>query len=66
MIDMVLVNLPHGQTACDWDICIDLKEMWKNLKRICKDECPFVFFTTTKFDYKLIESNPRWCRYDLV
>jgi hypothetical protein len=23
MIDMVLVNLPYGQTACDWDICID-------------------------------------------
>ena len=66
VIDLVLVDLPYGQTSCDWDICIDLKEMWKSLKRICKDKCQFVFFTTTRFGYKLIESNPKWFRYDLV
>jgi site-specific DNA-methyltransferase (adenine-specific) len=66
VIDLVLVDLPYGQTSCDWDICIDLKKMWKNLKRICKDKCQFVFFTTTRFGYKLIESNPKWFRYDLV
>jgi site-specific DNA-methyltransferase (adenine-specific) len=65
-IDLVLVDLPYGQTACDWDVCIDLKEMWNSLKRICKDKCQFVFFTTTRFGYKLIESNPKWFRYDLV
>ena len=66
IIDLVLVDLPYGQTDCDWDVCIDLKEMWKSLKRICKDKCQFIFFTTTKFGYKLIESNPKWFRYDLV
>jgi site-specific DNA-methyltransferase (adenine-specific) len=66
VIDLVLVDLPYGQTHCDWDICIDLKEMWKSLKIICKDKCQFVFFTTTRFGYKLIESNPKWFRYDLV
>ena len=40
--------------------------MWRSLKRICKDRCQFVFFTTTKFGYKIIESNPTWFRYDLV
>jgi len=60
------VDLPYGQTNCHWDICIDLKEMWKSLKRICKDKCQFLFFTTTKFGYKIIESNPSWFRYDLV
>ena len=40
--------------------------MWNSLKRICKDKCQFVFFTTTRFGYKLIESNPKWFRYDLV
>ena len=48
VIDLVLVDLPYGQTACDWDICIDLKEMWKSLKRICKDKCQFVFFYNNK------------------
>ena len=66
VIDLVLVDLPYGQTDCYWDICIDLQEMWKSLKRICKDKCQFVFFTTTRFGYKLIESNPKWFRYDLV
>jgi len=65
-IDMVLVDLPYGQTACNWDIEIDLNEMWKQLKLICKENCQYIFFTTTKFGYKIIHSNPNWFRYDLV
>ena len=33
-VDMVLVDLPYGQTDCEWDIQIDLQRMWKELKRI--------------------------------
>ena len=65
-INLVLVDLPYGQTACEWDIKIDLTEMWKHLKQICKDKCQYVFFTTTKFGNDLINSNPKWFRYDLV
>ena len=42
-VDMVLVDLPYGQTDCDWDIQIYLNKMWKELKRICKGKCQFVF-----------------------
>ena len=59
-INMVLVDLPYGQTACDWDIQIDLTKMWKELRGIGKDNCTYVFFTATKYGYKLIESNPSW------
>ena len=65
-VDMVLVDLPYGQTNCKWDVEIDLNEMWKQLKLICKENCQFVFFTTTKLGYKIIQSNPNWFRYDLV
>lgn len=65
-IDLVLVDLPYGQTDCHWDKCIDFEEMWKQLKRVGKDNTAFVFFTTTKFGYKLIQSNEKWFRYDLV
>jgi len=65
-VDMVLVDLPYGQTDCDWDIQIDLNEMWKELKRICKGKCQFVFFTTTKYGIDLINSNKRYFKYDLV
>ena len=43
-VDLVLVDLPYGQTDCEWDIKIDLDMMWKELKRICKDNCQYVFF----------------------
>ena len=65
-VDMVLVDLPYGQTACAWDCEIDLTEMWVQLKRICKPNANIVFFCTTKFGNKLINSNEKWFRSDLV
>tara|TARA_B110000285_G_scaffold201323_1_gene235897 strand:- start:301 stop:1008 length:708 start_codon:yes stop_codon:yes gene_type:complete len=65
-VDMVLVDLPYGQTACAWDCEIDLAEMWIHLKRICKPNANIVFFCTTKFGYQLIKSNEKWFRSDLV
>lgn len=65
-IDLVIVDLPYGQTACHWDIKIDLVKMWEELRRIAKDKCNFVFFTTTRFGVELINSKPKWFCYDLV
>lgn len=65
-VDLVLVDLPYGQTANDWDIPIDLTKMWELLKKKSKDNTAFLFLTTTKYGYKLIQSNERWFRYDLV
>ena len=57
-IDMVLVDLPYNQTDCDWDKdIIDLNKMWIELKKICKRKCQYVFFCSTKFGNKLINSN---------
>ena len=33
-IDLVIVDLPYGQTAFEWDKTIDLDEMWKGLKKM--------------------------------
>ena len=65
-IDLVLVNLPYGQTDNSWDIKIDLDNMWTHLKRICKHNTTYIFYCTTKFGNDLINSNPEWFRYDLV
>ncbi len=64
-VDLVLVDLPYGQTACKWDSVIDLKQMWVELKKCCKKKCIYVFFTTTKFGYKIIQSNEKWFKYDI-
>jgi len=66
LVDMVLVDLPFGQTDCKWDCLIDLDAMWVQLKRICKPNANLVLFCTTKFGYQLIKSNEKWFRYDLV
>ena len=65
-VDLVLVDLPYGQTAFEWDCVIDLNKMWDELKRCCKKKCIYVFFCTTKFGYSLIKSNPQWFSYDIV
>jgi len=65
-IDLAILDLPYGQTDCDWDIKINLDELWKELKRVGKPNTPYFFFTTTKFGYELIKSNEKWFRYDLV
>ena len=65
-VNLVCVDLPYGQTACGWDCPIDLKTMWIELKKVCSDDCVYVFFCTTKFGNSLINSNPLWFRYDLV
>ena len=65
-IDMVLVDLPYGQTDCKWDCLIDLDKMWKLLKKCCKGNAIMVFFCTTKFGNTLINSNKKGFKYDLV
>ena len=65
-IDLVILDLPYGSTDNDWDIKINLTELWKHLKRVCTNKCCYIFFTTTRFGFDLISSNPKWFRYDLV
>jgi len=65
-VQLVCVDLPYNQTACKWDSLIDLDKMWIELKRIGRENCQYVFFCTTKFGYKLISSNEKWFRSDIV
>ena len=34
-VDMLLVDLPYGTTACKWDRVIPLDQLWKQYNRIC-------------------------------
>jgi site-specific DNA-methyltransferase (adenine-specific) len=54
-------------SGCDWDIKIDLEVFWKEVKRLCRDATtPVLMFCTVKYGNDLINSNPKWFRYDLV
>jgi len=61
-------KLKNFQAAgCAWDIKIDLKAFWEQVRRIRKNEhTPTIHFCTTKFGIELVNSNPNEFRYDLV
>ncbi len=65
-IDMILCDLPYGVTRCKWDKEIDLKQMWIQYERIIKDSGVICLFAQTKFFIKLVNSNEKLFRYDLV
>jgi len=71
-IDLFVLDLPYANkkfgncTACKWDTPIDLGKMWIEIKRIMKPTAVLCFFCNTKFGFTLIESNPKWFKYDLI
>lgn len=53
--------------SCSWDIKIDLKIFWDEIKRIRKDDhTPCLMFCNTRFGFDLYNSNPKEFRYDIV
>jgi len=66
-VDLVICDLPYGTTECKWDKKIDLDELWIQLKRVSKDNhTPYFFFCDMRLAVNLINSNPKWFRYDLI
>jgi len=71
-IDLFVLDLPYSNkkfgkaTACKWDTPIDLEKMWIEIKRIMKPTATIVHFCNTKFGWTLIESKPKWFKYDLI
>jgi site-specific DNA-methyltransferase (adenine-specific) len=65
-VDLVIADLPYGQTACKWDSIIDMDKLWEQLKRVGKENTAYIFFCTTRFGYQIIKSNEKWFRYDLI
>ena len=65
-IDLIFNDLPYGQTSCKWDSLVDIDELWKQYKRIRKDNTPIFFTCSTKFGHSLISSNMKEFRYDLI
>ena len=67
-IDFFYLDLPFNQTCCHWDVMIDHKALWIELRRLAKSErTPFFFSCTTKFGFELYNSAPKgWFRWDLV
>ena len=65
-IDLVLTDPPYGTTQCKWDIVIPFESMWKELKRVIKDNTAIAIFGTEPFSSYLRLSNLSWFKYDWI
>ena len=65
-IDMILCDLPYGTTQNKWDSIIPLDKLWKQYKRIIKDNSSIVLFAQTPFDKVLGCSNLSMLRYEWI
>ena len=68
-VDCFICDLPYGTTAYkkSWDNKINLDDLWRELKRIAKnDNTPYFFFCDFRFGTELYNSNTKWFRYDMV
>ena len=65
-IDMVLCDLPYGETQNPRDKPIPFARLWAQYKRIVKGNGAILLFGQGKFFVDLIESNRKWYRYDLI
>lgn len=65
-VDAIICDLPYGTTACKWDSIIDLDLLWKEYKRIIKENGAIVLTASQPFTTKLISSNYDMYRYNWV
>ena len=65
-IDLILTDPPYGTTACKWDSIIPLDLMWKELKRVIKDNKAIVLFGAEPFSSILRTSNLNNFKYDWI
>ena len=65
-IDMIFCDLPYGTTQNKWDSVIPLDELWKEYKRVIKDNGAIVLFAQTPFDKVLGSSNLKMLKYEWI
>ena len=71
MVDAVITDLPYGvlneqSEGGSWDSIIPLEPMWEQFKRVAKRNAPIVLFCQGMFTAKLMMSNPKMWRYNLI
>ncbi len=65
-VDMILCDLPYGTTACKWDTIIPFEPLWKQYKRVIKDNGAIILTAQQPFTSFLIFSNLKLYRYNWV
>jgi site-specific DNA-methyltransferase (adenine-specific) len=64
--DLILCDLPYGQTSAKWDSMIPLEQLWVQYKRIVKPDGNIVLTAIQPFTSMLVLSNKEMFRYELT
>ena len=70
-IDMILCDLPYGvlnksNQNSKWDRILPFEKLWEQYERIIKYNGAIILFGQGLFTAKLIMSNQKWWRYNLI
>lgn len=65
-IDLILTDLPYGNTAASWDSMIPLDQLWAQYKRVIKSNGAIISTASQPFTSFLVMSNLPWFKYSMV
>jgi site-specific DNA-methyltransferase (adenine-specific) len=65
-VGAIISDPPYATTALAWDKAIDWAEFWDYARRLCPATSPMVLFAAGSFVPKLIQTNARNFRYELI
>lgn len=70
-VDMILCDLPYGvlnksNKSAQWDLIIPFDRLWEQYERVIKDNGAIVLFAQGMFTARLVMSNPKLWRYNLI
>jgi len=65
-IDMILCDLPYGMTSNKWDSVIPLDKLWKQYKRVIKENGVIALTASQPFTSRLVMSNLEMYRHEWI
>jgi len=65
-VQFICADLPYGQTEIDWDIRIDMGELWTEWWRILKPNGVIALYGAQPFTSHLVLSQEKYFKYSLV
>ena len=65
-IDMILTDLPYGNTKNHWDVVIDPAMLWTQYNKIIKNDGAILLFGQGMFTATMMASNSEMWRYNLI
>jgi DNA modification methylase len=66
-VDLVLCDLPSGETAAEFDKPVSLPDLWGAINpALAPFGCVVLMASSLRFAAAVIDSRPEWYRYDLI